>query len=69
MRGRYMSLYGLTWGVSAGISPLVGGNLYETLGARAMWLTGTLVGLGSSALFLRMGKRAEGQVTETAAGL
>ncbi len=69
MRGRYMSLYGLTWGVSAGISPLVGGNLYESLGARAMWLTGALVGLGSATLFGRMGKRAEERVTETAAGL
>jgi MFS family permease len=51
MRGRYMSVYNLTWGVAAGIGPLLGGLLNDALGPRSIWLGGGLVGLVSVAAF------------------
>jgi MFS family permease len=44
-RGRYMSLYGLTWNVAAGISPVVGGLLSDRVGARAPWFGAAVFGL------------------------
>lgn len=52
MRGRYMSIYGLTWNVSQGIGPVTGGFLNDTFGPRSMWYGGGLTGLISTALFL-----------------
>ena len=43
-RGRYMSLYALTWGVSIGIAPVYGGFLNDTFGPSAIWLGGSLAG-------------------------
>jgi MFS family permease len=51
MRGRYMSVYNLTWGVAAGIGPLLGGFLNDAIGPRAIWLGGGLIGLLSVAAF------------------
>ena len=45
MRGRYLSLYGLTWNLAAGISPALGGFLSDTLGYQAPWWGGVLVGV------------------------
>lgn len=52
MRGRYMSIYGLTWNVSQGIGPVSGGFLNDTFGPRSMWYGGGVTGLISTALFL-----------------
>jgi MFS family permease len=50
-RGRYLSLYGLTWPVGAGIGPLFGGILSDTLGPRSTWFGGLVVGLISAGFF------------------
>jgi MFS family permease len=52
MRGRYMSLYGLTWGVASGIAPLAGGYLSDTLGPAAIWYAGLAAGLLAVAGFM-----------------
>jgi len=52
MRGRYLSLYGLTWNVAAGIGPLTGGFLNDTLGPQAIWFGGGLTGVLSGLLFI-----------------
>lgn len=44
-RGRYMSLYGLTWNVAAAIAPIVGGFLSDKIGPRAPWVGGVLIGV------------------------
>ncbi len=44
-RGRYMSIYGLTWGAAAGTAPLLGGFLNDTFGPRTIWLGGGVAGL------------------------
>jgi len=56
MRGRYMSIYGLTWNVSQGIGPVGGGFLNDTFGPRSMWYGGGITGLISTALFLLLGR-------------
>ncbi len=56
-RGRYMSLYGLSWGVASGVGPVVGGALNDTLGPRSPWIVGSLIGLCSTIAFLRLVSR------------
>ena len=47
MRGRYMSIYGLTWSVAFGIAPILGGFLNDTLGPKTIWYGGGVIGLAS----------------------
>jgi MFS family permease len=56
-RGRYMSLYGLTWNVASGISPLLGGYLSDQLGQQAPWFGGAVFGLLAVVAFWRMNKQ------------
>lgn len=51
MRGRYMSLYSLTWIIAAGIGPLAGGLLNDSLGPLAIWIGGGAVGMLAALLF------------------
>lgn len=52
MRGRYMSIYGLTWSISQGIGPVFGGFLNDNFGPRTIWYGGGLVGSVSVVLFM-----------------
>jgi MFS family permease len=52
MRGRYMSLYTLTWGLSMGIGPVLGGMLSDNLNPQAIWYGGGIIGLISVICFL-----------------
>ena len=45
MRGRYMSVYSLTWGISLGLGPVVGGFLNDNLAPVAIWYGGLAMGL------------------------
>ncbi len=45
MRGRYMSVYSLTWGISLGIGPVIGGFLNDNLAPVAIWYGGLAMGL------------------------
>jgi MFS family permease len=58
MRGRYMSLFGLSWPIGAGIGPLIGGILSDLLGARATWYGGLVIGMLSAAAFLLLSRLA-----------
>lgn len=44
-RGRYMSLYGLSWSVASGIGSLFGGLLDSTLGPKSIWYGGLCAGM------------------------
>lgn len=61
MRGRYMSLYGLTWGVASGIGPVFGGLLNDHIGPRAIWYGGAVVGVASTLAFLYLDRRSRRQ--------
>lgn len=52
MRGRYMSVYGLTHSVAAGIAPLIGGFLSDSISPRATWVGGGFLGLISVFAFM-----------------
>jgi MFS family permease len=45
MRGRYMSVAGLTWSAAAGIGPLLGGYLNDSVAPVATWYGGFIVGI------------------------
>jgi len=56
MRGRYMSIFSLSWGVAAGIGPMVGGYLNDNISPRAIWYGGGLIGLIGAIWFLLQSK-------------
>jgi len=56
-RGRYMSLYGLTWNVAAGISPVLGGFLSDQVGPQSPWLGAALMGALAVVAFQRLNQR------------
>ena len=48
LRGRYMSMHWLGWGLARTLSPMIGGFLNDTIAPRAIWIGGLLVGLTST---------------------
>jgi MFS family permease len=48
LRGRYMSIYWLGWGLARTLSPILGGFLNDNVGPRAIWIGGLLIGLAST---------------------
>lgn len=57
MRGRYMSLYGLTWSLAAGFGPLLGGFLNDNIAPVAIWYGAGVIGLISVAAFTAISLR------------
>jgi MFS family permease len=56
MRGRYMGVYGLTWGVAMGIGPVLGGVLNDQVAPVAIWYAGLLLGAIAVAGFVLLGR-------------
>jgi MFS family permease len=53
MRGRYMSIYWLGWGLARTLAPLIGGFLNDSIAPRAIWVGALTIGLTSTlGLFL-----------------
>ncbi|MHB8087780.1 MAG: MDR family MFS transporter [Anaerolineaceae bacterium] len=52
MRGRYMSMFGLTSSVASLIAPVLGGSLSDQFGGRTIWLGGGVIGLLAIGAFL-----------------
>ena len=48
LRGRYMSIHWLGWGLARTLSPVIGGFLNDNIAPRAIWIGGLLFGLTSS---------------------
>lgn len=68
MRGRYMGLYGITWGVSFGIGPVIGGLLNDNVAPAAIWAFGLAAGLAAAAGFWLLGLRAHRRLGGQGAG-
>ncbi|MGB3906284.1 MAG: MFS transporter [Anaerolineae bacterium] len=58
MRGPYMAAYGMTWGLSFGLGPIVGGIINDRLGPVFVWQITAAVGLVAAASFLLIGRKA-----------
>jgi MFS family permease len=52
MRGRYMSVFGLTSSVASLIAPILGGSLSDHFGGRSIWLGGGVIGVLAIGVFL-----------------
>jgi len=48
LRGRYMSMYWLGFGLARTLSPLIGGYLNDQFSPRSIWIGGLMIGLSSS---------------------
>jgi MFS family permease len=59
MRGRYMSLYGLTWPVAAGIAPMMGGVMSDTFGPVTIWYGGLVAGLLATVWYIALSRRPQ----------
>ncbi len=58
MRGRYMSIFGLTWSAAMGTGPLLGGYLRDTVSLASPWLMAGISGFIAALLFVWMSKSA-----------
>ncbi len=57
MRGRYMSIAGLTWSAAAGIAPLLGGFLNDNIAPVATWYGGFIIGIIGILGFLLLSRK------------
>jgi MFS family permease len=58
LRGRYMSVYWLAWGISRGGAPLIGGWLNDNISPHSIWIGGLVIGLASAAGLLLLSRRS-----------
>ena len=63
-RGRYMSIFSLSWGVAAGIGPVVGGFLNDYIHPQAIWYGGGVIGIAGAAWFLGQGIQKRGKINK-----
>lgn len=64
LRGRYMSVYWLGWGLARTLASLIGGFLNDNLFPQAIWIGGLLIGLTST-----LGLIALNSISKTRAAL
>jgi MFS family permease len=57
MRGRYMSLYGLSQGVATGIGPILAGYLNDNISPVSIWYGAGMVGFFAVSIFLILFRR------------
>ena len=62
MRGRYMGFYGITWGVSFGIAPVIGGLLNDRVAPVATWIFGLAAGLSAVVGFMLLAWRLRDRI-------
>lgn len=56
MRGRYMGVLTLTWGISFGVGPVLGGVLSDAIAPAAIWYGGLAMGLAAALGFLLLSR-------------
>ena len=63
LRGRYMSIHWLGWGLARTLSPLIGGFLNDNIAPRAIWIGGLLIGLTSTLALYFISRASSSQAT------
>lgn len=56
MRGRYMGIYTVSWGVAVGFGPVLGGVLNDRVAPVAIWYGAALLGMAAAAGFIVLGR-------------
>jgi MFS family permease len=67
LRGRYMSIYWLGWGLARTLSPMIGGFLNDQITPQAIWVGGLLLGLTSALGLFLLNRLSRPQPTPLAA--
>jgi MFS family permease len=60
MRGRYMSIFGLAWGLADGVGPMFGGFLSDAIAPVATWYGGLVVTFLCLVGFIFLSRRYKG---------
>jgi MFS family permease len=58
LRGRYMSIHWLGWGLARTLAPLIGGFLNDNIAPQAIWIGGLVIGLTSTLGLFMLGRRS-----------
>ena len=58
MRGRYMAVFGISWGIPFAVGPLLAGLILDNLDPRVLWYAAGMVGLLAVLGFLFLQRRA-----------
>jgi MFS family permease len=66
LRGRYMSVHWLGWGLARTLSPIIGGFLNDNIAPRAIWMGGLLIGLSSTLGLFLLSRLSASQTTALA---
>jgi MFS family permease len=61
MRGRYMAVFGFSWGIPFAVGPYLAGLVLDNYDQRLLWYFAGLVGLLAAAGFLALHRRVEEQ--------
>ena len=57
MRGRYMSIYSLSWGIASGIASPLGGFLNDAINPQAIWYGAATMGSIGMVIFLMLWRK------------
>lgn len=61
MRGRYMAVFGISWGLPFAIGPYLAGLILDNADPRILWYAAGIIGMLGAAGFLRLHYRAKSQ--------
>jgi MFS family permease len=59
MRGRYMAVFGFSFGIPFAIGPLLAGLILDNLDPRILWWSAGVVGLLAAVIFLNLYRKAQ----------
>lgn len=65
LRGLYQGIFGAAWGLSYFLGPLVGGWLYENLGANTLWIGCLIMGIIIAFCYLALSAPARRQMAQS----
>ena len=65
MRGRYMAVHGLSWGIPAALGPLAAGLVMDNYDPRLVWYSAGVIGLMSVAGYVWLHFKARDRLAET----